>query len=101
MWVIAMFDLPVDTKEHRKRYRQFRDALLNDGFFMLQYSVYARPCPTIENATVHGDRVEDCVPAEGQVRVFTLTELQFARMRLFLGKRASPPEQPPDQLSFW
>jgi CRISPR-associated protein Cas2 len=42
MWIIVMFDLPTDTKEARKAYHEFREELLNDGFTMLQFSVYAR-----------------------------------------------------------
>lgn len=101
MWVLALFDLPTETKEQRKRYRQFRNNLLADGFMMLQYSVYGRHCPTIENANVHADRVEAYLPPVGQVRVITLTELQFSRMRVFSGKSPDGPEKPPTQLSFW
>ncbi len=44
MWVVVMFDLPVDTKKARREYTRFRKKLLRDGFMMLQYSVYARHC---------------------------------------------------------
>lgn len=101
MWVLAMFDLPTDTPKMRKRYRQFREKLLKDGFIMLQFSVYARPCANKERADIHAARVEDAVPDEGQVRVLTLTELQFLRMKIFSGKYSLPPEKEPNQLSFW
>ncbi|MGH9455773.1 MAG: CRISPR-associated endonuclease Cas2, partial [Terriglobia bacterium] len=38
MWLFAMFDLPVDEKELRREYTQFRKGLLREGFTMLQYS---------------------------------------------------------------
>ncbi|MEW5882923.1 MAG: CRISPR-associated endonuclease Cas2 [Armatimonadota bacterium] len=101
MWVIAMYDLPVDSLEAKRHYRQFRDKLLDDGFFMLQYSVYGRPCPSIENCEVHIGRVEEAVPPEGEVRVFTMTDLQFARMRIFFGRKPKKPEDPPDQLTMF
>lgn len=101
MWVFAMFDLPVDTREARREYAQFRKALLNDGFIMLQFSVYARPCPSIENAEVHMARVEDALPPAGQVRVVCLTDLQFSRMRIYYGKEPKPPEKQPDQLTLF
>ena len=101
MWVVAMFDLPVETSEMRSCYRKFRDFLLNDGFLMMQFSVYARFCPNRENAETHSDRIEAKVPADGQVRVFTLTELQFQKMKIFSGNSRKPPEEAPDQLSFW
>ncbi len=53
MSVLAMFDLPTDTKKARREYTLFRKALLRDGFTQMQYSVYARHCPSKENAEVH------------------------------------------------
>ena len=53
MWLMVMFDLPTDTPKARRRYRDFRNYLLQDGFDMLQFSVYARHTPSEENATVH------------------------------------------------
>lgn len=43
-WLVVIFDLPVTTAEARREYTQFRDFLLNDGYLMIQFSVYARPC---------------------------------------------------------
>lgn len=40
MWVFAMFDLPVDSKDARRQYSRFRKELLKQGFMMLQYSGY-------------------------------------------------------------
>ena len=101
MWVLVMFDLPVLTKVQRRRYARFRKELLNNGFQQLQYSVYARPCPSDENAAVHRQRIEDKVPFEGQVRIIMFTDKQFERMEVFYGKSRTPPEKPPDQLSFF
>ena len=44
MWVIVMFDLPVDTKKAKRQYAQFRKSLLKDGFVKMQFSVYRRHC---------------------------------------------------------
>ena len=68
MWVLAMFDLPTDTKQARRRYTQFRKHLLEDGFTMMQYSVYIRHCASKENAQAHVRRVEREVPPDGEVR---------------------------------
>src|SRR3990172_5691062 len=92
MWVLAMFDLPVDTKKARKAYTQFRKKLLKDGFTRMQYSVYARHCASRENAEVHMARVGSFVPDDGEVRIFTITDKQFELMRIFWGKRRKPPE---------
>ena len=42
MWVLVMFDLPVDTDEAVKAANGFRNALLDLGFERCQYSVYLR-----------------------------------------------------------
>lgn len=96
-----MFDLPTDTKQARRQYTQFRKALLKDGFVMMQYSVYIRHSASRENAAVHIKRVEAVVPADGEVRVITITDKQFERMRIFWGKRRMPPEAPPAQLELF
>jgi CRISPR-associated protein Cas2 len=96
-----MFDLPTDTKRARKEYALFRKMLLGDGFTMMQYSVYARPCPSQENADVHVGRVERSLPPNGEVRVLTITDKQFERMRIFWGKMRRRPEAPPCQLDLF
>jgi CRISPR-associated protein Cas2 len=99
--MVVMFDLPTETKEDRKRYAQFRKALLKDGFMMLQFSVYGRHCPSEENANVHEKRVVYSLPPKGNVRIIRVTEKQSARMKTFYGKKPAKTEEPPLQLSFF
>lgn len=101
MWVLAMFDLPVDTKKARRHYALFRKLLLKDGFTMMQFSVYARHCASEESAAVHVMRVERNVPPDGEVRLITITDKQFERMRVFWGKLRKPPEPAPCQLELF
>ena len=96
-----MFDLPVGTKKARKAYAQFRKELLNDGFTKMQYSVYVRHCPSEENASVHMGRIASVVPPDGEVRILTLTDKQFERMRIFWGKMRRPIAPPPSQLELF
>ncbi|MFQ5425289.1 MAG: CRISPR-associated endonuclease Cas2 [Phycisphaerae bacterium] len=101
MWLVTMFDLPVDTKQARRAYTQFRKGLLRDGFTMMQYSVYARHCASEENTDVHVRRVEAMLPDDGEVRIITVTDKQYERMRVFWGKRRKPPEPPLRQLELF
>lgn len=101
MWLVVCFDLPVDTKKARRAYARFRKGLLRDGFIMMQYSVYIRHCASEESAAVHIGRVERMVPDDGEVRIITITDKQFERMRVFWGKRRQPPERAPVQLEFF
>lgn len=101
MWVLVMFDLPVLTQAQRRNYREFRKKLLSRGFHSLQFSVYARPCPSDENAQVHRKRVERDVPSDGEVRILMMTDKQFQRMEVFFGKKRVATDSQPDQLSFF
>ena len=101
MWIIVMFDRPVDSKQARRRYTVFRKGLVRDGFLQMQYSVYLRHASSRENAEVHMSRVEATVPPEGEVRVLTVTDKQFERMRVFWGKSRVDPESPPAQLALF
>ncbi|MEW6358394.1 MAG: CRISPR-associated endonuclease Cas2 [Planctomycetota bacterium] len=98
MWLFTMFDLPVDTKAARREYTRFRKALLAEGFSMLQYSVYARYCPSEESSEAHRRRVQAVLPPDGQVRLLGVTDRQFGKMEVFFGKNRKPVEDPPVQL---
>jgi CRISPR-associated protein Cas2 len=98
MWLIAMFDLPVETMENRRDYTRFRKALLKDGFMMLQFSVYARFIPSEEAAEAHRRTIKACIPPLGQVRLMAITDMQFAKMEVFFGKKPRSPEDIPEQI---
>ncbi len=57
MWLFVFFDLPTNTKKERKVASKFRKFLLNDGFTMMQYSVYIRHSASSESADVHQMRI--------------------------------------------
>jgi len=101
MWILAMFDLPTDTKKARRNYALFRKHLLADGFMRIQYSVYVRHCPSRENAAVHIGRIQGHLPPDGEVRVLTVTDKQFERMLTFWGNIRKKPEPPPQQLELF
>jgi CRISPR-associated protein Cas2 len=101
MWLFAMFDLPVRTKPERKRYSRFRKILLDDGFSMLQFSVYARYCASEESATAHRRQIRAAIPPEGHVRLLAVTDRQFGKMENFVGKKPTPCEETPQQLSLF
>ena len=67
MRLLVMFDLPVETSEDRKAYRHFRKALLNEGFLMIQYSVYVRVCVSKQSAQFIENRIAGFTPPAVQV----------------------------------
>lgn len=42
MRVLIFFDLPMETAKERKIYSKFRKFLINEGFIMMQKSVYTK-----------------------------------------------------------
>jgi len=101
MWVIVMFDLPVDTPDDRRNYAKFRKSLLEDGFQMFQYSVYGRCCISHEKAEAIQERVGVQLPPEGEVRVLQITDKQLESMKIFWGKRRKPAQHVPKQLEMF
>ena len=98
MWLFAMFDLPVTTPKARKRYASFRKLLVQEGFSMLQYSVYARYCASEEAATTYRGRIRAGLPSEGYVRLLAVTDRQFGKMESYIGELIKTTESPPPQL---
>lgn len=85
MRMLVFFDLPVVTKTERRAYTLFRRFLLNDGYDMIQFSVYGRILNGNDAETKHMKRLVDNLPPEGSIRVLTVTEKQFAGMKLLVG----------------
>jgi CRISPR-associated protein Cas2 len=98
MWLFAMFDLPVTTKQARRLYARFRKVLLREGFSMLQFSVYARYFPSEETANVNKSRIRAQLPPKGQVRLLAVTDKQFGKMEVFHGEKPAATEKPTPQL---
>jgi len=101
MWLMAMFDLPVDSRHARRTYTRFRKKLLTEGFAQLQYSVYARHCASADSARRVCAVLKKAMPIEGQVRLLFVTERQFGKMQVFEGKKRVEAEQPPAQYTLF
>lgn len=101
MWLFAMFDLPVDTKDARREYQQFRNRLLASGFTMLQYSVYAKHIPSEEAGDALRAKIHAALPPHGQVRVLAVTDHQFGKMDVYYGRKRKRSESPPLQINLF
>ncbi len=101
MWVMVFFDLPTDTKKDIRNYSIFRKKLIQDGFTMFQFSIYLRHCASKENAEVHIKRVKSILPPAGQVGILCVTDKQFGKMELFIGKKETNLNTPYQQLELF
>ena len=101
MWLFCLFDLPTNTKSQRKRAAEFRKNLIDDGFDMMQYSVYKRFCGSSEACDVHIKRLKECIPCEGTVSILKFTDKQFSDIETFIGDSLQKQEEAPQQLEFF
>lgn len=85
MRIFVFFDLPTNTKKERKESSKFRKFLINDGYDMLQYSVYVRICKGIDAVDAHKRRILQKLPTKGNIRFLAITNATYERMETILG----------------
>ena len=85
MRLLVFFDLPTHSKKERKEYTKFRKFLLNDGYDMLQFSVYCRICKGQDTAERYMSHLETHLPPKGNIRAMSVTNTQYERMKILIG----------------
>lgn len=100
-WVMVFFDLPVGTPEERKSAANFRKDLLKDGYIMVQFSVYARPCGSADRVETQVRRLKPKIPPKGEVRSLIISDAQWGRMLVMRSHLKVEPESQPEQMLFF
>ncbi|WP_066234719.1 CRISPR-associated endonuclease Cas2 [Heyndrickxia sporothermodurans] len=85
MRLLLFFDLPMNTKEERRIYSKFRKYLINNGFTMLQFSVYAKIFPNRTSLFQYIDGLKRNLPVKGSIRIMAVTEKQYEKMLILVG----------------
>lgn len=98
MRVIVMFDLPTDTSMDRRHYRQFRKYLIQDGFVMMQESIYIKICLNMHAVEQVEKNIKKHRPPSGLVQIMSVTERQFTSMKLIVGETDSTYIQDDDRM---
>ena len=88
MRIILLFDLPVVTKKDRHAYNLFRKYLIQNGYMMMQYSVYCKIFPNRDAAVKHVATLEKNVPKKGQIRILLVTEKQYSKIEIIVGGKS-------------
>lgn len=101
MWVLVMFDLPVDTSEAVKAANDFRHNLLDIGFERCQYSVYLRFVEGREQALSMTRRVQNVLPEGGRVYVLYFTDKQYSGIVRFESRMRKKSPKNPDQYALF
>jgi len=102
-WLVVAFDLPVVEKEQRKAAHDFREFLLDDGYSMMQFSVYVRACVSFARQETHLERLKKNLPSEATVRAVYVTRAQWEQSFVIHGKPAkeASAEKLPEQIQLW
>ena len=89
MRTIVFFDLPTIYNRDKKNYLLFRKYLLNEGFIMLQESVYSKISLNNQQSHLSINRIKKNAPKRGLIQVLTITEKQYSNIEYITGSNDS------------
>lgn len=89
MRLIVFFDLPMETYAQKRSYANFRRFFLNDGYLMMQKSVYTKLVINDQNASAAIARLKLNKPHYGLVQLLKVTEKQYANIEYISGSSNS------------
>lgn len=98
MWMMVLFDLPVVEKTERKEATDFRNFLLDNGFSMVQYSIYIKVLSGTDACDRYYRLIERSLPPQGKVDVVTITDRQYENIKSYIGKGKINKNKTPKQL---
>ncbi len=101
MWMMVMFDLPVDTRPRAKAATKFRELLLDQGFEMSQFSIYLRLCNGKEKFETYDRRIEQHLPEFGKVHLVAITDKQYEHIIRYSGRARRSAVKNPGQLALF
>jgi CRISPR-associated protein Cas2 len=90
---MLFFDLPMNTTAERRVYARFRKYLINNGFTMLQFSVYAKIFPNRISLIQYIDSLKRNLPDKGSIRIMGVTEKQYEKMLILVGGKTIQEEK--------
>lgn len=77
VWLLVMFDLPVQTKQQVNAANGFRHMLIDDGFGRVQLSVYSKYFINSNGTARCVGKLKYNIPAGGAVRILRITDRQW------------------------
>lgn len=89
MRVVVFFDLPTITSKDRREYRRFRKFLINEGFIMMQESIYSKIALNNTTANLIKGRVKKNKVPKGLIQMMVITEKQYGNIEYVAGENQS------------
>ena len=89
MRTIVFFDLPNIYHKDKRNYQLFHKFLINEGYIMLQESVYSKLALNLQQAEFNINKIRKNAPSKGLIQVLNITEKQYAEIEYIIGKSNS------------
>ena len=89
MRTIVFFDLPKIYYKDKRNYQLFHKFLINEGYIMLQESVYSKLALNLQQAEFNINKIRKNAPSKGLIQVLNVTEKQYADIEYIIGKSNS------------
>lgn len=86
MRTIIFFDLPNVYAKDKRNYTLFRKFLINEGFLMLQESVYSKIVLNSIQANLLIEKIKKNAPKKGIIQLMTITEKQYSSIKYIIGE---------------
>lgn len=86
MRTIVFFDLPNIYARDKRNYNLFRKFLINEGFLMLQESVYSKIVLNSIQANLLTEKIKKNAPKKGLIQLMTITEKQYSQIQYIIGE---------------
>lgn len=80
MRTIVFFDLPVVYEKDKRNYIKFRKYLIQEGFLMMQESVYSKLTLNSQQSELLMKRIKKNAPPKGLVQILVVTENQYSKI---------------------
>lgn len=87
MRTIVFFDLPNIYSKDRRNYMKFRNFLTNEGFIMMQESVYSKIVLNSQQSELVLQKIRKRSPGKGLIQVLTITEKQYSQIEYIIGEK--------------
>ena len=100
MWMLVLFDLPVMTKQERKDATKFRNFLLDEGFDMVQFSIYTKLFSGKDACEKYYGLIQRNLPPNGKVDIVTITDRQYANIISYNSCKKTEKKQPEQLILF-
>lgn len=89
MRTIVFFDLPNVYSKDKRNYLMFRKFLINEGFIMMQESVYSKIVLNSTQSSFLIERIRKKSPKKGIIQVMNITEKQYSQIEYIIGNNNS------------